>query len=112
MRRLIGTVPAWARVNSPVLRYEMQKQQTSNTFGVRLASAAGQVILVMLLLGISTLIATRVFTQPAGDTPTQTLWHILYLPTIGVQVMLSAILLLIGGSTVSAERRRQTWDHL
>ncbi len=112
IRRLLGDVPAWAQANSPVLRYEMQKQQTSNTFSIRLASAAGQVLFVILFLSLSVLMATRLFTQPAGVNRTQALWHILYLPTIGVQVLLSAILLLIGGSTVSAERRRQTWDHL
>jgi hypothetical protein len=112
IRRLLDDVPAWARANSPVMRYELQKQQTSSTFGVRLAAAAGQVIFMVILLGVSTLIATRLFTQAPGVTVTEGLWHILYLPTIGVQIMLSAILLLIGGSTVSAERRRQTWDHL
>ena len=112
IRRLLDDVPTWARANSPVMRYELQKEQTGSTFGVRLAAAAGQVILMVILLGVSTLIATRLFTQPAGVTPTQGLWHILYLPTIGVQVMMSAILLLIGGRTVSTERRHQTWDHL
>jgi hypothetical protein len=112
IRRLLDDVPSWARANSPVLRYEMQKEQTGSTFGLRLASAAGQVILVLILLGVSVLMVTRLFTQPAGVNPTQAVWHILYLPTIGVQIMLSVILLFIGGSTVSAERRRQTWDHL
>lgn len=112
IRRLLADVPAWARTNSPVLRYEMQKQQTGDSFGLRLAAAAGQVVLVLILLGASLLLVTRVFTQPAGVNPTQAVWHLLYLPTIGVQVLLSSILLLIGGSTVSAERRRQTWDHL
>lgn len=112
IRRLMGDVPNWARANSPVMRYELQKEQARVTFGLRLLTAAAQITLIVILLGASTLVATRLFTQPAGVTPTEGLWHILYVPTIGVHLLLSIILLLIGGSTVSAERRRQTWDHL
>lgn len=112
IRRILGDLPAWARPDHPLLRYELFRQKSRATRIMRLSIAAGQVFLLFALLTGGLMYATEMFTQPAGINITQSIWRILYFPTLFVQVMLSVIVLAVATGSVSDERRRQTWDNL
>jgi hypothetical protein len=112
LRRILGDLPAWAKTDHPLLRYELQRQQSSDKRPTRLIIATGQVLLLFGFLAGGYLFATNFLTQPTGVNTTQSLWRVLYFPALALQIILSLLVLSISAGTVNDERRRQTWDNL
>jgi hypothetical protein len=112
IKRVFGELPSWARLDHPLLRYELARQKPSDNPRRRYSTALWQILLLLVLFTAGYLWATDLLRQPAGINTTQGLWRTLYFPTLFLQVLLSMLVLGISAGAVSAERRRQTWDNL
>ena len=109
LRRLTPQLPEWARPDHPILRYEMSRNQGDK----RRRNQFLLILLLGILLGSGGyLYATRFLQEPAGTSLTDSIWRILFFPTLFVQIVLNIAALLLGAHSVSEERRRQTWDNL
>lgn len=111
LQRLAIQLPDWAQRNHPILSYELSKsaQLTRRARYFR----AFQVVIVGLILAVGGyLIATRLLTQSPGNNITEAALAIVYWPLLMLQVGMRVGAVLLTGSVVSEEMRRQTWDSL
>src|SRR5690606_33900046 len=111
LQRLAIQLPDWAQRKHPFLHYELNKANRL-TRQARYFRAF-QVVVVGLVLAVGGyLIATRLLTQSAGSNLTEAALAIVYWPLLALQAGLSVGAVLLTGSVVSEEMRRQTWDNL
>ncbi|MBK8024382.1 MAG: hypothetical protein IPK19_23865 [Chloroflexi bacterium] len=111
MRLFFGTLPSWARRDHPGLRYELGRPERPPA-SVRFFRAFLQLLIVAVLLLIGTLIATDLLRRPAGSNSVESLFNILYVPVVALQVMLSVTALSASVGFVPEQMARGTWDNL
>lgn len=111
MRLLIGDLPDWAHPKNPLLRYQMMRSQPKTALIGRLRWL-GWGLSVIVLVGAGYYIATNGLQVPAGENATQSIWQILVIPLIVIQVVMRVVALSIGANAIAEERRKQTWDNL
>jgi len=111
MQRLFPSLPAWARSDHPLLRYQLGKREPPSR-RVRFFRAFGVILLGLVLLFFGILRATNVFTTSAGAYPVEVINNVLYFPLLTLQLLLSALCILLTANTVAHEERVQHWDSL
>ncbi len=111
LQRITGPLPAWARRDHPVLRYEIGRHPPAKR-AIKFLRAFINIVGIGLLLLIGTLVATNLGTQPAGGHPTDILNNVLYIPLLAIQAILSIAALAQTAGAVGDEMRRQNWDNL
>lgn len=109
--RLIGGIPVWARRDHPVQRYQ-QRGETRARWQVRYGRALAVIVGLTMMGLIGGLIATRVFTVPAGQNPSESFYAIVYFPLIALQLLARIGATALTASVVSEEMRRQNWDNV
>lgn len=112
IKRIMGELPTWAKLEHPLLRYELSRQKPHETRSSRRWRVTSEVLLFVLLVLGGLIYATVFFTQPAGDNLTRGFWRVLFFPTLILQVILSLSAIYLSVEAVNGERRRQTWDNL
>ncbi len=110
-RRLAAALPAWARPDHPLLRYELARAERL-TKRARLARGARLALIIFALLLGGVLAATDFLRQPAGLSLNESAAAVLYWPLLAAQVALHVAAIALTGGVISAARRRQTWDSL
>jgi hypothetical protein len=111
LQRITGPLPAWARRDHPVLRYEIGRRPPPAR-RARLLRAFVNIVGIGVLILIGVLTATNLGTQPAGAHPTDILNNVLYIPLLAIQALLSIAALAQTAGAVGDEVRRQNWDNL
>lgn len=111
MRLFVGQLPAWARRDHPALRHELGQTVQVPT-RVRLVRAFTQIVAVAGLLLIGLLVATNLLQRPPGTTPVESIFNILYVPTLVLQILLGATALGSSANLVTELMGRSTWDNL
>jgi hypothetical protein len=111
IRAIIGELPAWARRDHPVLRYELSKAPRPRLRG-RLLRAFVVVVTGLILIGAGVIIATGMFTRAPGANVVESIHAIAYFPLILVQLAARIAAFLTTADVVGEELRRQTWDHV
>lgn len=108
--RLRTLLPAWARppTSNPLLQYELAKSQ---------GSAQGRAFLwqlsaLILLLGLAAAVYAGAFELGDSGNWSARLWESLYFPALALQAITLVLALLLGATSVDAERSRKTWDSL
>ncbi len=112
IKRLLGELPTWAKLEHPLLRYELSRQKPHESRSSRRWRVMGEVLLFVLLILGGLVYATLFFTQPAGDNWTRGFWRVFFFPTLILQIILSLSAIYLSVESVNGERRRQTWDNL
>ncbi len=110
-RRLAAALPAWARPDHPLLRYELARAERL-TKRARLARGARLALIIFALLLGGVLAATDFLRQPAGLSLNESAAAVLYWPLLAAQVALHVAAIALTGGVISAARRRQTWNSL
>lgn len=111
IQRLFFTqLPAWARPDHPAVRY--QRGDKPLTRRQRLLRALGVVLAGGLLLLIGYLIATRIFTAPAGQNTVESVNAVLYFPLLTLHLLARVLAVALTSGTIAEEIRRQNWDNL
>lgn len=111
IQRFTGQLPAWARPEHPVLRYELGSTARPS-WKVRYARAFGVVVLGALLLMVGYFAATGLMRNPAGENPVEIMNNVLFWPLLVLQVLLRIVAVTLTSNTVADEIRRQNWDSL
>ncbi len=111
MRRLFPALPAWARADNPVMKYQLSRGAPPSR-GVRLLRAFGVLALGAVLLLVGYMLATNFLRAQPGSYPVEAINSILYFPLLLLQILLSIAALLLTTGTVSREQRLQHWDNL
>lgn len=111
IRALFGELPAWARRDHPMLRYELGKTPRPRRAG-RLLRALGVVVGLLLLGGAGVMIATDFLSQAAGQTLVESIHNIAYFPLVFVQFAAGIAAFTMTADVVGEELRRQNWDNL
>ncbi|MFO7321782.1 MAG: hypothetical protein DIU68_008630 [Chloroflexota bacterium] len=111
IRRMAGQLPAWARPEHPVLRYELGKSKRLST-RARLLRLAAMAIGVILLGVAGYLIATGLLTHPPGQSVTESIHAVMFWPLLAVQFLTGIAALTLTASTVADEIQRRNWDNL
>ncbi|MGQ9889169.1 MAG: hypothetical protein ACUVSX_11865 [Aggregatilineales bacterium] len=109
--RLAAVLPAWARPDHPLLRYELERSGRL-TRRARLARGLWLALLIAALLLAGVLIATDFLRQPAGLSLTESVAAALYWPLLTAALALGVAVIFMTGGSIAAARRRQTWDSL
>ncbi|MBI5669510.1 MAG: hypothetical protein HZC41_16020 [Chloroflexi bacterium] len=111
LSRLTGQLPAWARYDHPVTRYELGKTRLLPR-RAQLLRAAGVILLGVLLFGGGYIIATGFFQNPPGQNLTEAAMSILFWPLLVIQIVMQIAALALTVNTVAEQKRRQAWDNL
>lgn len=113
MRRIASQLPAWARPDHPILRYELSRLWQPLPPRARYLRALA-VVLLGLALGVGGYAYYWLATDGGAAQPgvTESIWRVLFFPALAIQVLVSVIGMLTASSRVVDERRRQTWDNL
>lgn len=109
--RLTAALPAWARPDHPLLRYELARAERLSR-RARLARSLWLALVAAALLLAGVLIATDFLRQPAGLSLTESAAAVLYWPLLAAALALHVTAIAITGGSIAAARRRQTWDSL
>lgn len=102
-------LPEWARVEHPLLQYELSHFRAA---GGRRGILIQLLALSALLGGSAALYAATVYNPASGLNLTSLIWRSLYYPTLILQLLTLIMALALGAAAVGGERRRKTWDHL
>lgn len=111
MRIFVGQLPLWARRDHPALRYELGLQVRPPA-RVRYLRAFFQILAVGVLLVIGYLVATNLLQRAPGTTPAESIFNILYVPALALQVLLGLSALANAIALVPELVARSTWDNL
>lgn len=111
IRRFTGQLPAWARPEHPVLRYELGAPPKAS-WQARYARALATVLLGGVLLLGGYLAATHLLQVPAGEEFVEALNNVLFWPLLIIQVLLRIFAVTLTSNAVADEMRRQNWDSL
>ena len=102
-------LPAWARSQHPLLRYELSNTRRT---GLRWRLSRQLIALSLLLGGAAAIYALA---SPGADTGlnlTRLVWQALYFPALILQLGAMILALTFGAAAVGGERSRKTWDNL
>lgn len=111
MRIFVGQLPAWARRDHPALRYELGLQAQPPA-RARYLRAFFHILAVGVLLVIGYLVATDLLRHAPGTTPAESIFNVLYVPTLALQVLLGVTALANAIALVPELVSRSTWDNL
>jgi len=109
LERILGPLPAWARRDHPLLRYELRGNGKSSRRWLLLLGAG---ILGCLLLAVGYVIATELLSRPLSPNLTESINRVLYAPVLLLQIILGISALSISIGTIGEIMRRQQWDTL
>lgn len=110
IKRVFGELPDWAKLENPILRYEIVRRQDKSE------SAVGRI--AMPVIGLSVLFlggyiyATDGMQRGLQLPYTLDIWRMLIFPLLFLQLIMRIAGLSLGVGAVSNERQRQTWDNL
>lgn len=112
IRRLFGELPHWAKPQHPLLRYELYRTRGGESWTARIFRIASWVIFLTFLVMVGYGIATERFQTSAGFNPTEAIWRTLFIPLLGLQIVVRLMAISLGIGAISDERQRQTWDNM
>jgi hypothetical protein len=97
LRLLFGEMPQWAQTEHSALRQELTRFAPPNRTPLQKIWRTLQIILAMLaLVLIGYYFATNGFTESPAENFTQGIWQVLFLPSLFLQAITSAIALMSG----------------
>jgi hypothetical protein len=99
-------------LNPTLWRYELQRHQPATSWQQKIQTIVWHVAWVSLLLLVGVLVATNGMTQDAGMNWIDSVWRVLIVPLLVLQMVLSLVSIALASQVVADERRRQTWDNL
>ncbi|MCL4247329.1 MAG: hypothetical protein KJ065_04165 [Anaerolineae bacterium] len=109
LERILGPLPAWARRDHPMLRYELRGGGKANRRWLLLLGAG---VLACLLLALGYIIATELLARPLSPNLTESINRVLYAPLLVLQILLGITALSISIGAIGEIIRRQQWDTL
>ena len=109
LERLIGPLPAWARRDHPLLRYELRGSGKPRRHLLRII---GALLLALLLIVFGYAVATEFFSRDLSPNLTETANRIAYPPLLLLQIVLGIAALSTTIGAVGEIDRKQQWDSL
>lgn len=110
IKRLFGELPTWAKLENPLLRYEITRRRDKSES--RLGRIAGWVLVLTLLIVGGYLYTTDGLQRGLQMPYTLDIWRIIVFPLVLIQLVMRIAGLSLGIGAINDERQRQTWDNL
>ncbi len=109
LERIIGPLPAWARRDHPLLRYELRGSPKPRR---RLLRILAVILAALMLIAFGYAVATEFFSRELSPNLTETANRIAYPPLLLLQIALGIAALSTTIGAVGEIDRKQQWDNL